>query len=221
MFLKNFNYYLRQKFFYNDKNTPLDSGELVNYDGLDVSAFNKSNDTYGNPYSFDIQDLDYAVTTIYNGSNQWSTVGKYNSYINGGGYTYLYNYSDCQTIFGTGNASPTVNDYKLSGEVIKGLSSSNVTTTKVFERVNGVNRLITTYTISNTLGKDITIGEIGIMSSIVVYYLIQSMNNGGSSCRLPILLERTALDEPITIPAGGIGRVTYTLEMEDAIVSAT
>ena len=122
-----------------------------------------------------------------------------------------------QTIFGTGNALPTINDYKLSGEIIKGLSSSNVTTTQVFEHVGDVNKLVTTYTISNTTSSDIIIGEIGIMNTIRVYY----QKSNSYDVYVPILLERTALDEPITIPAGGIGRVTYTLEMEDAIVSAT
>lgn len=222
MFLKNFNYYLRNKFFYNDKTTPLDSGELLSYDGLDMSLFNKSNDTYGNPFGFDFQDLDYTVTKI-GGMDALSTMNSASNLVGGGGYSYISNsyYSGCQTIFGTGNVSPTTDDYRLSGDVIRGLSPTNVTLTSVFERVNGVNKLITTYTISNTLGKDITIGEIGIMTTIRAYYYLYSQNKNGYDIYIPILLERTALDEPITIPADGIGKVTYTLEMEDAIVSAT
>lgn len=210
MFLKNFNYYLQKKFFYSTS-PALVQGELISYDGVDISAFNKSNGAYNNPTGFGLIELYNATQNIYNITTSFTSSSVLGASI------LTTNSSNMQTIFGTGNALPTINDYKLSGEIIKGLSSSNVTTTQVFEHVGDVNKLVTTYTISNTTSSDIIIGEIGIMNTIRVYY----QKSNSYDVYVPILLERTALDEPITIPAGGIGRVTYTLEMEDAIVSAT
>lgn len=54
-------------------------------------------------------------------------------------------------------------------------------------------------TITNNNETDITIGEVGI-----VYQT-------GSS--YSVLFERTVLESPITIPAGGVGQVTYTIRM--------
>ena len=53
-------------------------------------------------------------------------------------------------------------------------------------------------TITNNNATDITIGEVGI-----VY---QGSNTAA-------LLERTVLDSPITIPAGGVSQITYTIRM--------
>lgn len=57
------------------------------------------------------------------------------------------------------------------------------------------------YTITNSSATDITIAEVGLWGYI--NYAASSMENA--------LLERTVLDEPVTIPAGGIGMVTYSI----------
>jgi hypothetical protein len=60
-------------------------------------------------------------------------------------------------------------------------------------------------TITNTSGEDITIGEIGMISPF--YY------NTTSSARRQALKERTVLDSPLTIPAGGVGLIDYSIKL--------
>ena len=57
------------------------------------------------------------------------------------------------------------------------------------------------YTITNTGSSAFTIGELGLIAAT---YTNVSTN---SKC----LVERTVLDTPVTIPAGGIGQVEYTI----------
>ena len=113
------------------------------------------------------------------------------SYTSGGGELAF-------VVLGTGNEPPALSDYKLSGDIVTGFGS-NVS-------FSGENAGDETYsqgtavmTITNNNETDITIGEVGI-----VYQT-------GSS--YSVLFERTVLESPITIPAGGVGQVTYTIRM--------
>lgn len=115
-------------------------------------------------------------------------------------------------IFGDGTGEVTSKDYKLFGEPVFGFSSSNVTTISE-TRYDDKNRpqLFREYTLSNTLGKDVTIGEIGLCLSVFHY-------TGPSSGRYyPVLLDHTALENPITIPAGGVGKITYTITLDSPL----
>ena len=101
-------------------------------------------------------------------------------------------------VLGTGNEPPALSDYKLSGDIVTGFGST--------VSFSGENAGDETYsqgtavmTITNNNETDITIGEVGI-----VYQT-------GSS--YSVLFERTVLESPITIPAGGVGQVTYTIRM--------
>lgn len=103
--------------------------------------------------------------------------------------------------FGSGNTPTTLDDYCLSG--------SRVTT---FKAVTSLDRSVdedgmtctATYTITNTASEPITIAEIGLVAK-------RSVSGSGNGAHL--LLERTVLDSPLTIPAGGVGQVTYTIRM--------
>ena len=112
-------------------------------------------------------------------------------------------------VFGTGTSAPTEDDYSLSGNLIAGLSTNNVTTTSSFDvDVDGCTYTCV-YTISNTTGSDITIGEIGICSYMNGKFAVSTSNR-----YIPVLIERTVLDSPVSIPAGGVGQVTYTIRIE-------
>lgn len=98
-------------------------------------------------------------------------------------------------VLGTGNETPTMSDYKFSGSVVSGITTTISFTgnnTNDYTEGSGI------ITITNGNSTDITIGEIGIM------YL------SGTNAAM---LEHTALESPVTIPAGGIGQVTYTIRM--------
>lgn len=111
-------------------------------------------------------------------------------------------------VFGTGNNAPTTDDYTLSGDFISGLSSSNVTytTERNYDVDTGERSYTVAYTIINTTGADITIGEVGLAGTASRKYTSNSWYY-----YISVLYERTALETPITIPAGGIGRITYTI----------
>lgn len=101
-------------------------------------------------------------------------------------------------VFGTGNTPVTFDDYKLSGEVIVGLTG-NASFTETSDE-NGY-ELTATYTLNNSNTFDVTIKEVGISFS--------AYKSSYKYCGC--LLERTVLDIPVTIPAGGVGQVIYKL----------
>lgn len=110
-------------------------------------------------------------------------------------------------LFGTDNTPPTVDDYKLAGDVITNCTYSKTTTSAITED-GSEGTLTNVYTITNNNDAEITIGEIGLYSE-------QCWQTAYSACTsYPVLCERTALETPITIPAGGVGQITYTIKMD-------
>lgn len=106
-------------------------------------------------------------------------------------------------IFGTGTTSPTRDDYCLSGDIITTISTSSIGGfTKDDDGLTGEY----TYTVTNTGSSDITIGEIGLITSTY-------SNTSYTAAEYKFLVERTVLETPITIPAGGVGQITYTIRM--------
>ena len=100
-------------------------------------------------------------------------------------------------IFGKGTTQPTINDYKLSGSIVNVSASSNV----ALEATDNEFILKSTHVIHNTSDSEITISEVGLIASLGSY------NNSDYKC----LLEHTLLDTPVTIPAGDVGKITYTI----------
>lgn len=98
---------------------------------------------------------------------------------------------------GTGTTAPTENDYELqtvntdvSCDVVVVGNSANYTKTY-------------TATFSNPTNSDITITEVGLYANIMY-------NSRGESYK-DVLLDRTVLTTPITIPAGESKAITYEL----------
>lgn len=122
-------------------------------------------------------------------------------------------YEKCNTreygyIFGTGNVAPTVDDFKLSGDMINS-SKIAVTQLSTFARADDTIQYTVEYTIANNADQAITIGEVGLVD-----YFHYAQGSGSSyQYYYPMLVERTALENPITIEAGGVGKVTYTVEL--------
>lgn len=105
-----------------------------------------------------------------------------------------------KVMFGTGDTPPTINDYNLSGELITGLVATKVTTNYINSDSFSISTL---YTLTNTGTEAVTIKEVGLGQSFKYH------GNSDNSC----LIERTVLDTPVTIPAGGIGQVEYTITL--------
>lgn len=101
--------------------------------------------------------------------------------------------------FGNGNELATLEDYKLSGDYISTFQSMVATS---YENEADSSSITCNYTLANTGDTDIVISEVGI---ITYAWKGATSNNGW------MLIERTVLEEPVTIEPGGVGQVTYTI----------
>lgn len=100
----------------------------------------------------------------------------------------------CQIYLGTGNVTPTIDDYKLSGELVTGLTSQAQDTT-------ANNNSITFSAIAtNNTESPVTIKEIGL---------------GGytSNIKCVFLLTRDVLATPVTLNTGDSKRFSITIDL--------
>lgn len=114
------------------------------------------------------------------------------------------------TIFGNGTGTPSIEDTKLFGDHLTALTSSNVTVSITYEANDNDSKqsLTAVYTITNTTAKDLTISEMGLT------YEVYCKLSNSYEYAYAFLLEHAVLDAPVTIPVGGVGQVTYTIEMD-------
>lgn len=103
-------------------------------------------------------------------------------------------------VLGTGRNAPTLEDYALFGELITGYTYSSSVSNVVDETGQSITA---TYTITNNNDMAFTIGEVGIIASFT----------SSATASNKALLERTVLEEPLTIQPGGVGVLTYTIRM--------
>ena len=107
--------------------------------------------------------------------------------------------------FGDGDTPPTPADLNISGNAFSTYNALYNLSTGVDD--SGHIYVKAHYTITNTGDQAFTIKEIGLFAA-------PSLNKGPDiavSGTFSILLDRTVLDTPVTIPAGGIGQVEYTI----------
>ena len=97
--------------------------------------------------------------------------------------------------FGTGAVAPSFDDYTFSGDIIHTAQATPTVNTVNLDNGKAITGV---YTITNTGAEEITIREVGLVWAERKYR---------------ILLDRTVLDTPVTIPAGGIGQVVYTITL--------
>lgn len=167
-----------------------------------------------NDYQNDMKNYTPAYeAAVY--SQDYLTLDKINSLVatfmscNQNDKVYYSNSRPYGVAFGDGNTAPTAEDVRLAGNHLTALTASNVSK-EISYTADGEDRLITVvYTINNNTGADITIGEIGLFSAAIAY--TSSSQSNSNRYYFPVLLERTALETPITIPADGVGKVTYTI----------
>lgn len=104
-----------------------------------------------------------------------------------------FSFTGCQIYLGTGNVTPTIDDYKLSGELVTGLKSQGQSTT-------ANNNSITFSAIAtNNTESPVTIKEIGLGG----YY-------NGEPC--VILLTRDVLATPVTLNVGDSKTFSITID---------
>lgn len=98
------------------------------------------------------------------------------------------------TAFGDGTDEPTLDDYTLSGNFIRTITGTASASSKVDD--DGV-EITSLFTLTNTGTDPITISEVGRFGGFKGY-----------------LVERVLLEVPVTIPAGGVGQVTFTTRFD-------
>ena len=107
--------------------------------------------------------------------------------------------------FSENNDAPTKNDYQINP--ITGL---NVTCTRTFETIDGGGKCTAIYTITNTKTTEVTISKVGL-------YVKTSAKSSPTGtdiyASIPMLMDTTLLDEPVTIPSGAVAQITYTISM--------
>ena len=117
-------------------------------------------------------------------------------------------------IFGDGTTPPTVDDFHLSGaNIIPGSAYTMTTVRSATINDDGSITRTALYTITNGSADDFTISEIGVYQSVPC-----TGANGHEENY--VLMDRTLLDEPVTIPAGGVGQVTYNVTFDVGIYEA-
>lgn len=101
-------------------------------------------------------------------------------------------------ILGSGTTPATENDYCLENALI----DQNIPVSTQVTCVITVDSVTSTITVTNNNNTTISIGEIGVWTTI---------DNNGGTLAGRCLLERTVLDAPVVIPAGSIGVIDYTI----------
>ena len=102
-------------------------------------------------------------------------------------------------IFGKGTTPPTLGDYSLENQITSGLTITSTLSSSVNTDNVTVHLM---FSIANTSEEDISIAEIGLRAPVF---------KTGSSYTT-VLLDRTVLAEPVTVPAGGSAMLDYVLE---------
>ena len=105
-----------------------------------------------------------------------------------------FGFSGCEIYLGTGNVTPTIDDYKLSGELVTGLKSQEQSTTA------NNNSIKFSAIATNNTESPVTIKEIGLGG----YY------NGNTP--FVVLLTRDVLATPVTLNTGDSKTFSITID---------
>lgn len=135
--------------------------------------------------------------------------GKYSNFPYAVSKTVRYSNNSAGIIVGAGNTPATENDYCLESQITSGLSASSVTSTYGLD-ANGNYYMIMLFTLTNTTGSDITIKEVGYVQAVS-----SASSEGGtpsSSGSSSVLLDRTVLEQPVTVPANDSAAIKYILK---------
>lgn len=108
--------------------------------------------------------------------------------------TGIVNFSGCEIYLGTGNVTPTIDDYKLSGELVTGLTSQKQETTA------NNNSITFSATATNNTESPVTIKEIGL----------GGYRTGKTTC--VCLLTRDVLATPVTLNTGDSKTFSITID---------
>ena len=154
---------------------------------VDLRPLNWDGSSRYNYCPYGVSGIPYRVINIHNALNAVKTsLNKY--YENG-------------VFFGTGETPASLDDYKLAGDLIQNINASINITYSYSKEKQSVKAV---YTITNNNEAAITIKEVALNMQFDY-----SSNGSSTGC----VIDRTVLDTPVTIPAGGVGQVEYTITL--------
>lgn len=108
---------------------------------------------------------------------------------------------------GRGNTAPTENDYTLEDRIISGLTAGSPTESAAVDGDGNIYKDLI-FVLTNTTASDITIKEIGYVQTFRT-----SSSVGGTAGIIDILmLDRTVLEPPLTVPANGNAALKYRMK---------
>lgn len=110
---------------------------------------------------------------------------------------HVVNTNDAGVSFGIGTTPANTTDYKLENSLPSTQISVSVPSAVSYSRGTTYEEYSVTFGVTNKTTASITISEIGLIASPQTAY--------------PVLVDRTVLDTPVTIPAGQSKQITYTI----------
>ena len=110
---------------------------------------------------------------------------------------YVVNTNDTGVSFGIGTTPANTTDYKLENSLPNTQISVSVPSAVSYSRGDTFDEYSVTFGITNKTTEAITISEIGLTAAPQTAY--------------PVLVDRTVLETPVTIPAGQSKQITYTI----------
>ena len=116
--------------------------------------------------------------------------------------------------FGSSNTAATENDYTLGSQVTGITVSTTPSVETVFDSVNYRYIAKLDYVVQNNTGSDVTIKEIGFFIRFLSATTRGGTPSSTSANRTSIMMDRTVLDSPVTIPSGTAGVVRYAFAYE-------
>lgn len=105
-------------------------------------------------------------------------------------------------IFGSGTTPPSRDDYTLSGTKVTGSLSRQDETVSTEKLEDGI-RIIRSMFVRNTSSEPVTISEVG--------WVANTVSDTFTTAQSGILLDRTLLEQPVTIPAGEVGQINWSI----------
>ena len=110
---------------------------------------------------------------------------------------HVVNTNDAGVSFGIGTTPANTTDYKLENSLPSTQISVAVPSAVSYSRVATYDEYSVTFGVTNITTAAITIAEVGLTAAPQSAY--------------PVLVDRTVLDTPVTLPAGQSKQITYTI----------
>jgi hypothetical protein len=175
----------------------------------------KSNSSYAT-----LKRADGATAKAYVGGlfvsdiGYWMTKAKCKAINAENTYTMLSNDIEQGVYFGAGSTPANRGDYKLESPITSGLSITNPAAAVWTNEGNGKYSISSDFIVRNTTTSEINIYEVGVFTPVGTQ---QNSAPDKSTSVSYVLMERTVLAEPITIPSGEPRLVTYKITFNQTV----